>query len=308
MADGFDDDRLARRRQQRTDLSTNIRLFPTPGPKLYTAVVWWAFGLYALFMASAPLTPSPEAEQQYSDLMQQAVFSPEAREAQLELQGAQRHLDEVHVFGWRWREPYSRLVPPRQAEVDKARARLEGAIKEREAIESEAKATVGIWSQYGVDEVRERFWTAYQNGKDFAKRMSWWDVMFGIGGGRDEEIYVTLLRWLGRIMMNFTIGLLSALFSFMVSLVYMIWEYKTSYLSGLLFFAVAMSGASAMVATFIGGMYAVAAGGVYTAIQSAGNARRLEGGRAARQQQVRYQQYAQQQQQLARRPQYEHYD
>ena len=36
-----------------------------------------------------------------------------------------------------------------------------------------------------------------------------------------------------------------------------------SYLSGIVFFAVAMSGASAMVATFIGGMYATAAGGVY---------------------------------------------
>merc|ERR1719378_752434 len=113
--------------------------------------------------------------------------------------------------------------------------------------------------------------------------MTFWDVVFGVGGrSRDEELYVTLLRWLGQIMMNFTIGLVSALFTFSFTLISMIWEYKASYLSGLLFFLVAMSGASAMVATFVGGMYATAAGGVYMIIQSSSRAARLEGGRAAR--------------------------
>merc|ERR1719399_1068189 len=150
---------------------------------------------------------------------------------------------------------------------------------------------VGLWSEYGIEEVRKRFWDAYQSGKDFAKRMTFWDVMFGVGGrGRDEELYVTLLRWLGQIMMNFTVGLVSALFSFMFSLISMIWEYKASYLSGLLFFLVAMSGASAMVATFVGGMYGAAAGGVYALIQGGARHARLEGGRAARQQRMRYQQ------------------
>merc|ERR1719231_1944803 len=90
--------------------------------------------------------------------------------------------------------------------------------------------------------------------------------------------------------MNFTIGLLSALVSFGFSLVSMLWEYKASYLSGFLFFAVAMSGASAMVATFIGGMYATAAGGVYMLIQSAAKHERLEGGRERARQRMRYEQ------------------
>ena len=223
--DGGYDARLARRRQQQDALG-NVRLFPTPGPKLYAGVVWWAFGLWVLFMAQAPFTPSPEDEQRYSELMQQAFFSDAAREAQLDLHSAERNLDKVHVFGWRWRDPYHKLVPPRQAAVDEARARLREAVREREALQSDAKAAVGIWSQYGVDEVRERFWKAYQDGKDFAKRMTWWDVIFGVGGSRDEELYVVLLRWLGQIMMNFTVGLISALISFAISLVYMLWEYK----------------------------------------------------------------------------------
>merc|ERR1719502_2076463 len=76
----------------------------------------------------------------------------------------------------------------------------------------------------------------------------------------------------------------------MFSLVSMIWEYKASYLSGLLFFAVAMSGASAMVATFVGGMYGAAAGGVYALIQGGARNARLEGGRQRAQARMRYQQ------------------
>merc|ERR1719240_957529 len=106
-------------------------------------------------------------------------------------------------------------------------------------------------------------------------------------------------------MLNFTIGLCSALVSFMFSLVSMIWEYKASYLSGILFFAVAMSGASAMVATFVGGMYTAAVGGVYMVIQSASKNARLEGGRSARQQRMRYEQRFSEQQQQRN---YEHYD
>merc|ERR1719261_1628729 len=68
--------------------------------------------------------------------------------------------------------------------------------------------------------------------------------------------------------MNFTVGLVSALFAFGFSLVRTIWAYKADLLSGILFFTVAMSGAASMVALFVGGMTAVAVGGVYVAAQS----------------------------------------
>jgi len=204
---------------------------------------------------------------------------------------AQQHLDQVHVWGWRWREPYNRLVPERKVELAEVQRQFDAAINERNALISEAKGEVGIWSTYGVEEVRDRFWKAYESGKDFAKRMTWWDVVFGMGGGRrDEELWATLLRWLGQIMMNFTVGLISALISFGFALLGMIWEYKTSFLSGAIFFLVAMSAASAMVAAFIGGMYATAAGGVYMIAKQARHAR-LEGRGGQRpRQHVRYHQ------------------
>ena len=47
--------RLCRLRQRRrqNDALSNYRIFPRPGPKLYTAVIWYAFGLYVLFVALA---------------------------------------------------------------------------------------------------------------------------------------------------------------------------------------------------------------------------------------------------------------
>ena len=136
------DDRLARRARaaDHGDLSVNVRrLLPRPGPKMAVGVLWWVFGLYALFLARAPYTPTIAEEGLYADLMQQAVFSEEASEAQKELSIMKKKLDEVHVFGWRWRSPYDKMVPPRLEAVNEARSRFEAAMREREALQSDAK-------------------------------------------------------------------------------------------------------------------------------------------------------------------------
>jgi len=75
------------------------------------------------------------------------------------------------------------------------------------------------------------------------------------------------------------------------SLISIIWTYKTSLVSGALFFFVAISGASAMVALFVGGMFATAVGGVYLVAQS--SHARLENGRNSRSapRHVRYERY-----------------
>jgi len=277
MAYDDDDDRIERRRGN-DEVAIIGRLLPSPGPKTYGFLMWWVLGLYALFYAVAPYQPTIEEEQRYSELMGQAHFSESMRAAQGQLFEAQRGLDEVHVWGWRWRPPYDRLVPEAKRRVMEARQFFDAESRARDELISEAKGSVGLWSPYGVKEVRKRFWDAYQSGKDFAKRMTWWDVLLGGVGRRDEEAWVTMMRWIGQIMMNFTVGLLSALVSFCFSLLAMIWEYKASLASGVAFFAVAMSGASAMIAFFIGGMYTTAVGGVYLVAKQAQNAR-LEGGR-----------------------------
>lgn len=288
---GEADRRINERRARHNDELTAAvsRLIPKPGPKSIGFLVWWVLALYALFMAGAPYRPSVEEEQRYAELMNQAVFSEDMRMAEQQLIGAQRALDEVNL--WFPSSSQRAMIPERKDRLARARAIFDAESRARNEMISEAKSTVGIWSSYGVDEVRKRFWDAYQSGKDFAKRMTFWDVMFGIGGRRDEEAWVSLMRWLGQIMMNFTVGLGSALFSFCFSLLAMIWEYKTSLASGVAFFVVAMSGATAMVSLFIGGMYGTAVGGVFVLAKQAQNAR-LEG-RAHPQQRryVRHDQY-----------------
>ena len=76
------------------------------------------------------------------------------------------------------------------------------------------------------------------------------------------QLAVVLLRWVGQILMNFTVGFVSALVAFLFSLDKVLWAYKTGLLSGALFFFIAATGASAMVALVVGGMYTTAVGGV----------------------------------------------
>ncbi len=49
---------------------------------------------------------------------------------------------------------------------------------------------VGIFSTYGVSEVRDLFWKRFQSGKAFAQRSTMWDMLFvGISSmGRDEGL------------------------------------------------------------------------------------------------------------------------
>eukprot|EP00516_Mucochytrium_quahogii_P003425 CAMPEP_0203757070 /NCGR_PEP_ID=MMETSP0098-20131031/10221_1 /ASSEMBLY_ACC=CAM_ASM_000208 /TAXON_ID=96639 /ORGANISM=" , Strain NY0313808BC1" /LENGTH=215 /DNA_ID=CAMNT_0050649183 /DNA_START=101 /DNA_END=745 /DNA_ORIENTATION=- len=95
-------------------------------------------------------------------------------------------------------------------------ARLAEVEKEFAEIQSEAKSVVGVFSEYGVQEVRDLFWSQFAGGKDFAKRSSWWDLIFmSIGSmGRDESLMEFALRFLMNMLMNFTIGLVGALIGF----------------------------------------------------------------------------------------------
>lgn len=75
-------------------------------------------------------------------------------------------------------------------------------------------------NQYGVEEARETFWSAFSGGKAFAKRATWWDFMFNSFRmmGRDESLISFLVGLLFKFLFNLTIGLVGALVSFLFSL------------------------------------------------------------------------------------------
>ena len=176
------------------------RFLPKPGPMLYTSLALYCLGLFAVFAAPPLFYPSQDEIENYQQLMAEAQFSNSMKTARQALIHAQHDLDQVHVFGWRWRQPYNVLVPKAQERLAVARDDFLAETRERDALVSEAKQSVGLWSEYGLTDARDAFWSDYQWGKDFAKRMTFWDFIFATRG-RDEELVLTLLRWLGQILM-----------------------------------------------------------------------------------------------------------
>jgi len=71
---------------------------------------------------------------------------------------------------------------------------------------SNAKSVAGLFSEVGVDEVKESFWTYFTAGKQFAKRQSMWDMLFmGIRSmHRDETFVEYALRALVQVLINFS--------------------------------------------------------------------------------------------------------
>ena len=78
-----------------------------------------------------------------------------------------------------------------------------------------------------------------------------------------------VLRFLFQMLMNFTIGMIGALIGFY----WYLWGVVTSYQPGVLltivFFLLASVAATSLVASYLVGLYSVAAGGVYVAAKIA---------------------------------------
>lgn len=84
------------------------------------------------------------------------------------------------------------LCQRHKARMERAEAALNAIRAEGAARMADAKQSVGLLSEVGVDEMKDKFWQYLYQGKQFAKRQSMWDAMFiGIRQmtrGRDESI------------------------------------------------------------------------------------------------------------------------
>ena len=142
---------------------------------------------------------------------------------------------------------------------------------------SEAKKTVGVFSTYGVSDAKRLFWSAWDWGKDFAKRMSWYDALFMAFGSRDEGFWVYIVRIILRVLMNFTVGFIYALIWFIWKLFWFVRDYGGG-IAGLIFFILGSIAAFSMIVTTIMGMYAGAAAGAATVVTFA-KQQAIQGGR-----------------------------
>jgi len=107
-------------------------------------------------------------------------------------------------------------------------------------------------------------WKSFESGKVFAQRQTFWDALFTIINSRDRDWISMLLNLLLTALVNYTVGSVMAVVSFMFSLPSFLWSYGAGVFSGTLFFVIASIGAISMIASYLSLIYASGAAVVYS--------------------------------------------
>mmetsp|Transcript_20733 Transcript_20733/g.44230 ORF Transcript_20733/g.44230 Transcript_20733/m.44230 type:complete len:305 (+) Transcript_20733:83-997(+) len=173
--------------------------------------------------------------------------------------------------------------------VNMAKAEVNRVQAKRDNIMSEARREVGIWSVFGVQDVRNSFWAAWKSGKDFAARCTMMDAfMLMMPGGKEETLVSMILKILMQYIVNLTMGLIGAFFFFIYNVYNLVVSYGEPALSGVAFFLLVVVAGSATVGTYLVAIYGtVATGGMYLVKQAAKQAA-LQGEQGRPRRQVQY--------------------
>ncbi|KAH7488215.1 hypothetical protein PRIC2_007238 [Phytophthora ramorum] len=232
-------------------------------PQVRVGLVLWAVGLFFMLLAPGLSVVTPEMKATYEGMVVEAANMPEYHEAYAKYTEAQAYADEAKVWFWRFREPYKTLVDQRQPVADKWAAEVARTEREREDQMKKARSFVGLWSDFGLADVRARFWSAFEKGKMFAQQQTFYHMIMRVLSARDEDMLSMVLNWVFVAVMNFTTGLLGALFYFFFSLVNMVYSYQPDPLSATAFVVLGFIGAASVVASYLFAIYGMVASGVY---------------------------------------------
>lgn len=232
-------------------------------PKVKITSVLWLFGMFFMLLAPGLTTVTPEMKIQYETMMLNAANMPEYQEAYANYIVAQEYADEAKVWFWRFREPYKTIVPDRQKKADVLQVEVDRLDAIREQKMRQAKAYVGLWSDFGMSEVRQHFWNAYEQGKLFAQEQTFYHMIMTVFSSRNEDMLGTLLHWILTALFNFTTGLIGSLFIFFYNLVSMVFTFQPDPLSGFAFIVMGLIGAASVIASYLLGIYGMVASGAY---------------------------------------------
>ncbi|KAG7396231.1 hypothetical protein PHYBOEH_002611 [Phytophthora boehmeriae] len=232
-------------------------------PKVQMGLLFWAVGLFFMLLAPGLRTVTPDMRATYEGMVIEAANMPEYHEAYARYREAQSYADEAKVWFWRFREPYKTWVNERQPVADKWAAEVARTEQEREDKMKKARSYVGLWSDFGLADLRARFWGAFEKGKIFAQQQTFYHMIMRVVSARDEDVLSMVLNWVFVAVMNFTTGLLGALFYFFFSLVNMVFSYQPDPLSATAFVVLGFIGAASVVASYLFAIYGMVASGVY---------------------------------------------
>jgi len=200
----------------------------------------------------------------YDEMVYNANNLLDRQDALHELAQAQSVLYDSQVWFWRFHSSDVRDKVYRNQEIVAQKQAVVDALEAKRAeMMREANAYVGLWSEYGFQEVRERFWGAFEAGKVFATRQTFWQMFYSLLSSREEYFLSVLLQWVLTALINFTLGLLGSLFYFIFSLASMVYSYQPDPLSAVAFYILSFIGGASLVATYLAGIYGAAAGGIF---------------------------------------------
>lgn len=190
------------------------------------------------------------------------------------------------VKGWFW--TCDDRCQKAKDKVGMAQAEANRLMQKRDQIMTEARREVGIWSTYGVKDVRDSFWRAWQSGKDFAARYTMMDAMFMMIGGKEETAASMVMKIVMQYIINLTMGLMGAFVFFIYNVYHLVISYGEPALSGLAFFLLVFVAGIATVGTYLCAIYGTVVGGGLYLVKQAAKAQIEGGANGRRPQRVQY--------------------
>jgi hypothetical protein len=272
--------RLSRAQQASAEQQLSTYLFKTGlsfAKRHYLLTCSYILGLLVLQFAQG-FAVTPALRDAYDGAMQQTDI-PRLHEAMEEL--AVRQQTYYDSKGWFF--SCDDTCQEAKASLALAQQELDAAEAHNARVLSTARARVGVFSQYGVQDARDKFWGAFEAGRGFAKRASMYDALFlSINAmRRDDSLLSVVLNWLFQMALNFTLGMIGALIGFASQLYFLLSSYQAGWGEALAFFGLAMAAACSVLASFIVGLYLTAATGAYVAVKASGGRVRITAGGTA---------------------------
>mmetsp|Transcript_12303 Transcript_12303/g.34218 ORF Transcript_12303/g.34218 Transcript_12303/m.34218 type:complete len:224 (-) Transcript_12303:342-1013(-) len=166
-------------------------------------------------------------------------------------------LNAAKSFGWYFRSADRKAVneiKDRMAPIETEYKQLE---KRRDTLESEARGELGLWSEAGIQEARDVFWSTYKRGRRSAQAGIVWDLVWELFRSDNYEDSVNFLfRIIWIVVSNFVMFLITSSIVFLFKVVWVIRSFKPSLISGIFFYLVAtlaaLSTVGAMISLLVG--------------------------------------------------------
>lgn len=246
-----------------SDVTSMVVRGATNFAKRYKVVTGsYLLGIAVLLFAGAGIPLSIDQQRQYEQIMDSVDIQAEYDASQNVYVARQNY---YATKGWFWScDPLCQRNKARMndAERELAMIRAEGAARM-----SDAKKVAGIFSEVGVGETKDSFFTYFHSGKRFAKRQSMWDLFFmsirSMHRGRDESWFEFALKVLLNVLINFSMGLLMALVFFVIGLWSIVRSYQANPIVSVLYFVGAACAAFAFVSSYLMAVYGAAGASVY---------------------------------------------